>query len=992
MHAIRVLICLALISVLVPKAPAGEISPAVAGQLADLSANEPLTVLVYLHGAVDIKTLDQNLHADRASMAVRHQTVIEALRDAAEAAQADLVTELATAKGRGDIVDFRRYWIINAVRVTAGESTIRAIAARLDVDTIEPELKVELIEPVKRQPASTRGIGITPGVVNINARRVWNELGIRGEGALIGSLDTGVDGNHPALADRWRGNHAPWQECWLDVLGTGTQFPTDLDSHGTHCTGTMTGLAADDTIGVAPAAEWIAANPIDQYVSSDFDADIIACFEWFTDPDGDPSTLDDVPDVVQNSWGVDESFGYPDCDSRWWEAIDACEAAGPVVVFAAGNEGPYESTLRSPGDRATSHANCYTVGATRHSPPFEIASFSARGPAGPDCGPDEYRIKPEVAAPGVDVYSSVPGNNYDYFDGTSMAAPHVCGVVALMRSANPDADVITIKEVLMGTARDLGEVGEDNVYGHGFIDAYAAVVQIMGGFGQVEGIVTDTETGNPVAGVEVELLGGYGQATTDEAGYYTFGLPEGPQTIEARAYSYEILHQPVTGIPGEMVTANLVMTRLPLTTVSGTVYLPGGNPIDGGIPAAGAHIDVVSADEPSVTADDLGRYTLSLPYGDDYHLAVTSGIDGRLALTVPFFDDLELDLYLNEGNAEGFESGDLEGFGWSTAGAPWTVQGDEVHSGNFAARSGAIGDGQYSQIHKFINCGSGGQMTMWFKVSSEEGDDFLRAYDGNILLGEWSGEMDWTQASFTVGSGTRHIRFRYQKGSSGSNGADAAWLDDIIFPGLADPEPKLVIAPLVVAVTMESPEVTTAPGYLFNMGGDDLSWAASESADWLALSPPSGSTPTGSYQPLDLTFDATDLLDGVYTATIAVNSTDPVNPVMNFQASLTLTTDISHSPADQPRALAIHGAAPNPFNPMTVVRFSVPSRQHVTLGMYDIRGRLVRTVIDGELASGLHSIPWDGRDDQGRGVASGTYFARLLGGGQVSVKSLMLVR
>jgi hypothetical protein len=108
---------------------------------------------------------------------------------------------------------------------------------------------------------------------------------------------------------------------------------------------------------VAPAAEWIAANPIEQTVSPDFDADIIACFEWFTDPDGNPSTMDDVLDVVQNSWGVNSGLGYPQCDSRWWDVIDACEAAGPVVIFAAGNEGDFPFSLRSPADRATSLTN-----------------------------------------------------------------------------------------------------------------------------------------------------------------------------------------------------------------------------------------------------------------------------------------------------------------------------------------------------------------------------------------------------------------------------------------------------------------------------------------------------------------------------------------------------------------------------------------------------------------------------------------------------------
>ena len=125
------------------------------------------------------------------------------------------------------------------------------------------------------------------------------------------------------------------------MLGGGSSFPTDTHSHGTHTTGTMTGVAYDDTIGVAWEAEWIACNAIDQGASPGFDNDIIEAFQWFADPDGDPGTVDDMPDVVQNSWGINEGFpgDYTDCDTRWWSAIDNCEAAGVVTVWSAGNEG-----------------------------------------------------------------------------------------------------------------------------------------------------------------------------------------------------------------------------------------------------------------------------------------------------------------------------------------------------------------------------------------------------------------------------------------------------------------------------------------------------------------------------------------------------------------------------------------------------------------------------------------------------------------------------
>jgi len=226
--------------------------------------------------------------------------------------------------------------------------------------------------------------------------------------------------------------------------------------------GTMTGLGAatEDTVGVAWGAQWIATNAIGQSVQGDFEADIITCFEWFTEPDGDPGTIDDVPDVVQNSWGVHEGLDsvYVDCFDLWWNAIDNCEAAGVVVIFSAGNEGPEPGTLRSPADRATTPLNILSVGAvdaTNYSWPYPIEGFSSRGPTLCPVDPP-LQIKPEVAAPGDSVYSCTPNEHYGNNSGTSMAGPHVSGVVALMRSVNPDMDVDTIKQILLDTARDEG--------------------------------------------------------------------------------------------------------------------------------------------------------------------------------------------------------------------------------------------------------------------------------------------------------------------------------------------------------------------------------------------------------------------------------------------------------------------------------------------------------------------------------------------------------
>jgi subtilisin family serine protease len=472
----------------------------------------------------------------------------------------------------------------------------------------------------------------------IKAPYVWREFGIDGTGVVVGSMDTGVDGSHPALAARWRGLFADPSECWLDNSGQGTpDFPVDNDFHGTHVMGTLTGLAPDDTIGVAPGALWIAANTINQDVSSEFDNDVIASLEWFADPDGDPVTTDDVPCVVQNSWGVFEGLGYPDCYSYWWNAIDNCEAACVLLTWSAGNEGPDIASLRSPADRADSPYNAFSVGSTQHYEPYEISDFSSRGRS--VCG-GLYATKPEICAPGSDIYSAQPGGGYQYLDGTSMAGPHVAGVVALMCAANPTLDVETIKQVLMDTAIDKGIAGEDNTYGHGFIDAYAAVGAVMSGLGTVDGTVTDAGRALPLEGVRVGVVDRPTNRFTDADGHFQFMLPVGTWTLTFDAFGYGGETLAVDVIENETVDGSVAMTALPAAVLSGLVY-----DYEGGL-VAGATVQVLDTPLDPVYSNGSGFYSIDLPVGATYDVMASAAAYGADQHTVNFQGDMTLDFIL----------------------------------------------------------------------------------------------------------------------------------------------------------------------------------------------------------------------------------------------------------------------------------------------------------------------------------------------------------
>ncbi len=468
---------------------AGVIAPDLVDVLTGTSEGENVSVLVVLDDRVDIGALNLELNRMHATREYRHERVVRELKGKADATQGDLLSLLESGVASGKVLTYSSLWIANMIRLEATRRFIEQAAARSDVAEIYLNYEIEAVEPVSSIPSSGRDrSNVEQGLYRINAPLAW-ERGYTGAGRLVSHLDTGADGNHVAFASRWRGLHAPASECWYDPV-THTSFPFDSGIHGTHTMGTMCGYdpATDDHIGVAWAAEWISAGVIDRVDTPTTIADAITAWQWIADPDGDPGTVDDVPDVNSNSWGISpiwhgQYLPQGPCDPMFWGALDACEAAGVVVVFAAGNEGDSApNAIRNPGNRAADPYNSFCVGAITGSDygPYPIATFSSRGPAPTDCG--NWTTKPEVSAPGVDVRSSLPGNTYGNMSGTSMATPHVAGAVAILREVDPNASSDYIKGLLMASAYDLGASGEDNGYGWGLIDLQAAL-NLMGAGG-----------------------------------------------------------------------------------------------------------------------------------------------------------------------------------------------------------------------------------------------------------------------------------------------------------------------------------------------------------------------------------------------------------------------------------------------------------------------------------------------------------------------------
>ena len=478
---------------------AGEIDSGLEIILESTPAEQPISVLVFLKDQVDLAAITDDMNRQNVTLRRRHETVVRALQERAEATQGRIVEYLEDLEAKGNIKDLRAFWISNLVTFKATKDKIKIIANRAEVAKVYFNYEIELIEPVKVDIDNSGVITVVEtGVQAVRAPEVW-AMGYTGAGVLVANMDTGVDGNHPALSSRWAGvadsryaGHPEW--AWYDPYFGQNNFPYDGHGHGTHTMGSVCGGSPGDEIGVAPGAFWMASAPIDRGGGIPRTvSDAILSFQWMVDPDGNPATNWDVPDVCSNSWGVTTGHGYPPCDELFWSYLDACEAAGTVILFSAGNEG--FSGLRRPADRATDdYRTCAVAAVDANNPSWPIASFSSRGPT--YCTPGGgAAIKPDIAAPGVSVRSSYPGGGYVYMSGTSMASPHVNGVVALIRQANPNLGVQEVKQIIYDSAYDLGPAGEDNSYGWGMIDAYEAVLLALG----TQGPVADF-TGSPTSG------------------------------------------------------------------------------------------------------------------------------------------------------------------------------------------------------------------------------------------------------------------------------------------------------------------------------------------------------------------------------------------------------------------------------------------------------------------------------------------------------------
>ncbi len=942
-----------------------------------------VSVIAFMSEQLDIRRFQVSHKLASYSRQASHEIVMQGLQSLASASQSDLKATLDAAIASGDVESYESYWIANALRIDATKKFIKDLESRSDIEIIirnePPQSLYYRSNKVDGEPTSLQSAQTSVGLRVVGADRMW-AMGYTGEGRLVGSLDSGVDGVHPALEGSYRGNHGySAKESWFDPVfkesyphyepSIGSAYP-----HGTETMGVMVGKddLTGDTTGVAFGAEWISAMVVDVP-----GANYLQAFQWAADPDGDPNTIDDVPDALNNSWGFKPA--HLGCLDIFWGAIDNVEAMGCAVIFACGNEGttgPY--SLRNPANRATTDVNAFAVGAINPSShDLTIWGGSSLGPS--DC--DSVSIKPEVVAPGEGVRTTQVNSNYTSATGTSFASPHVAGAVALLRQYNPNATVDEIKHALLNSAVDLGPIGEDNTYGHGVIDIPAAMA-LLPPNNSVNIYLAAVDHDSIVRGTPLSVM-----VTLKNSGV-------GTADVAARIVSAS---DKITVLQDYSQYGNIAMNESATNTTPYQLLFDTSIPdgalldIDLQITASGGYQKVVKAyfsvGEKLVKSDfthvtDSCKFTIT-NYGT-YGLAPNSIVNNG---GVGF-------LYPNSGGNNLYECGLMIGT-------------DSTHVSDGV-------DNQINSIDEDFNIGVNGNLREVSPGYLGDVETFSRFCDSNAVhpIGV---TVEQRTASCSSGDCANYVVLEYAIKNDSPDPIDGLYVGiyaDWDFPfGAGNLDRTGFSRAENVGYEWNDSDFqfrgtavlnAEGPASFFAVDNERYVYYTGLSAAEKYFFMTAGFVDTASLFAFDQSYCISTgpfhiepgMSDTAAFAMIGTGSLDRLREaaataIQTYRAATPVTEEEEIS---LPTGFELGQNYPNPFNPETQIRYTVAKPGRVTIEVFDLLGRRVAILLDQEQQAGTHLVSWNGKDSGGSAVASGVYFYRMQADSFSDVKKMLLVK
>ncbi len=902
-------------------------------------------------------------------MSARRKLVVNKLRSFYSAGEELTLHQIESLPG---VKLVRRHWVTRSVLLNVPVTSLTQIVAINGVSRVVENVHLASVTPVEESASlPALSAGVSTALQTLSIPQLWAQ-GLTGKGRIVASFDTGVEGTHPALADNYHGATASAQSSFFAPNSTET-FPFDNIGHGSHTMGIMVGHTPTDSFGVAPGADWINAAVIDQGSSLNGTlSDILAAFEWALDPDGNPNTTSDMPDVILNSWGLPVGLLGP-CDNTFWAAIDNVELAGIVTIFAAGNEGPNPFTIRSPANRIASPLNSFAVGAIDQNT-LQVASFSSRGPS--TC--DSVTIKPEVVAPGIQIYSADKGGGYKLRSGTSMSAPFIAGMVALLRQYNPNATVTQIKQAIIGSAQDLGAAGNDNAYGHGLPDAVRALALIPPPTMPQVLITSVAPDGDGVAapgettGITLSLQAPIGAYDTLRGSLRS----EDGSRVSVISDSTLLVFSPATG-SGAVLTPFVIQIADSLAhgatqamTLDYYNSFGGGGSVTfdlaiGSAPAG--DIFTHSTTKLQLTVSDFGQFGLGsgsayqaggvgLRYAGGANLLYESGlVVGR--------NLIQMASSVRDSNAVSF-------FSDFAPSKPLTVSlgssGASVSESEYSDRFGLI------PIPLFIK-----QNTTTYNTTADAGFAIIEFSLTNPTLEPLTELRFGFFNDFDLGANSAADNIGYDPGLN------------MLYQyqnGVAVGVVALTQSSGVVTGRNQSGKVGFTKTKLYGfLTTDSLALDNSGADDYFAQ------VNFGPFNlpPLDSVKVAVALVVGADLNELADNAIKARN---RFLLQTGIDDDNGDGFSALPQTFELRQNYPNPFNPSTTIEFASPKVETAQVVVFNILGQAVKTVFDGQTEVGVNRIVWDGKDSNGSQVASGVYFYRLKTSQGVITRKMTLLK